>query len=66
MFIKPLRYIRSLDRYGHTVQLNFNQQGETVNTIPGGFVSILMYIIIYGYFILKLQQMLNFDNPALA
>ena len=51
--------LKGFDKYGHQVMLNFNQQGETVNTPIGGFISIVMNILIYGYFILKFQEMID-------
>ena len=40
MGIKKL--IKSYDKYGSSIGLNFNQKGSKVNTIGGGIVTILI------------------------
>ena len=51
--------LKRRDNYGHMVLLNFNKQGETVNTSIGGFVSLIMTVVIYGFLYLKLDVMFS-------
>ena len=54
--MKPLKkklksFIRKSDLFGHVIQLNFNQQGSSHQTVIGGYVSILIYAFM-GFYIL--------------
>ena len=46
--------------------LNFSQKGETVNTMIGGVLSILVSLVIYGYFFLKLKEMLYLEQNNIS
>jgi len=41
--------IKSIDIFGHPIQLNFDEKGITHKTILGGICTILYYIFIIGY-----------------
>jgi len=61
-----LSFFKGHDNYGHQVSFNFNRQGETVNTVLGGFISIIVNILIYGYLFLRLQTMFTMGNNYLG
>ena len=55
-----------MDSFGKEVP-SFNLRGqEKVNTIVGGFVSILILIIIFLYANLKLTQLITGANPVIS
>ena len=47
-------WVRSQDFFGHTVTLNFDRNGDTHNTIIGGFFSMFIRIFITWYVYLNL------------
>jgi hypothetical protein len=53
------KYFKSLDTYGHHVQVNFNQNGETVNTIIGGFISFVVRWGLRFFLFLKILDVYN-------
>ena len=53
------KYVKSLDQYGHHVQVNFNQNGETVNTLIGGFISFLVRWGLRFFLLLKILDVYN-------
>ena len=59
-------FFKRQDNYGHKVAFNFNRQGETVNTVLGGVLSIVINLLIYGYLILKLKTMIETSNNSLG
>jgi len=54
--------IRDKDLFGHNVTLNFNKRGSTHKTLIGGFFSIIVKTIIYGYVGLTMKQMLFLEE----
>ena len=47
-----MKFIKSLDKFGHPVQFQFNNKGNTHKTFCGGLVSlaIILFMITYVYF----------------
>jgi len=45
--------IKDQDMFGHAVTLNFNQQGDTYNTIIGGCASVIIKLLIFGFLVFK-------------
>ena len=56
------KYIKSFDDYGHSVNLNFNGNGETVNTLIGGTLSILLTWVFRIYMFLRIKTLVTLDN----
>ena len=56
------KYIKSHDDYGHNVNLNFNGNGETVNTLVGGTLSILLTWVFRIYMFLRIKTLVTLDN----
>ena len=57
---------RSMDAYGESLP-SFNIKGkERVNTIVGGFLSIILYMIVFMYGVLKFTHMVAYENPNIT
>ena len=39
-------FIKSIDLFGHRIKFNFNQKGSTYKTSCGGFLSLVLYIVV--------------------
>jgi hypothetical protein len=50
------RVIKDCDLFGHRVQLNFNKNGRTHNTILGGCSSIVFYVISLLILVARIQD----------
>jgi hypothetical protein len=53
--------VRSQDAFGQPVNINF-QGNDTYQTLPGGFISIIMTIMLLGYFLLKTKYMVDHEE----
>jgi len=51
-------FLRDQDAFGQPIPLNFHGD-DMFKTMPGGVLSLLMSIIIFLYFVLKLKYMIN-------
>lgn len=45
------QFFRNRDSYGQSVSLNYKGE-DTFTTCPGGFLSLLLSLFIYGYMLL--------------
>ena len=45
--------IKSQDIFGHPITLNFNRQGDTFKTLLGGYVSIMIKILVLLFILMK-------------
>ena len=52
--------LRSVDQFGYLVALS--NEGETHNTIPGGFVSLLMFLMTGMLLLSGIHTMLTYGN----
>ena len=50
------RFIKNLDIFGHRIELNFDQKGNTHQTMCGGFTSIVVVMLLV---LLTLSKFLN-------
>lgn len=57
-----LKSIRNKDLFGHYISLNFNKRGHAHKTYIGGFFSLIVKFIIYGYIGITLKQMLFLEE----
>ena len=48
--------------FGYVINLNFNKNGNEYKTIIGGFVSLLIKLVIYLYFGLNLYNLITMGN----
>ena len=51
-------YFKGHDMFGHTINLNFDKQGDTHNTLIGGFGSFILKIAIFFYVCLNVKKMI--------
>lgn len=56
------KVISDQDMFGHTINLNFDKQGDTQNTIIGGCFSLFIRIAMTGYVLLNLKKMVFFES----
>ena len=52
-----IKSIRSLDLFGHSIELNFRKKGSTHNTLIGGLVSILIFTFM-AYYVYSLTDIM--------
>ena len=49
--------------FSYSFQLGFNGKGNLQTTLPGGIVSILLNMVIFAFFVLKLYNVVTYaDN----
>jgi len=60
------KIIKSKDMFGHTINLNFNKQGDTHQTVIGGFLSILIKVAITVYVILNVKKLVRYEDDRLG
>ena len=58
-------FFTSYDDYGESVSFSFNGD-DTKKTIPGGIVSIFVWICLLSYSVLQLKIMINKEDWALV
>ena len=54
------------DMFGHTIQLNFDKQGESHNTLLGGIFSIFIKIIMSVYIGLCFKKLLYMEDDSIS
>ena len=58
--------IKDHDMFGHTIQLNFDKQGESHNTLLGGIFSIFIKIIMSVYIGLCFKKLLYMEDDSIS
>ena len=56
--------LREQDMFGHTINLNFNKDGDTHNTAIGGSFSTLIRIVMTLYVFMNFKKMLLHEDDA--
>lgn len=61
-------WLKDHDMFGHTVNFNFNKKGDTHNTVPGGFFSLIIKLAVAIYVFIKLKILIlsEGDNNSSA
>ena len=59
-------FLKSHDMFGHTVQINFNRQGDTHTTSTGGFFSLLIKVAMFIYVFLNLKKLVLSEADDLS
>lgn len=57
---------KQFDMFGHTIALNFNQEGNTHQTGLGGCVSLLVYLLFLFYMGLNIARMMTYQNDEVS
>ena len=58
-------YTVGYDAFGTGVSLNFRGE-ETMNTLPGGILSMIMMVMFYCYTIMKFKEMIFVEDWSLT
>lgn len=56
--------LRSQDMFGHTINLNFNKEGDSHQTAIGGSMSILIRIVMALYVFMNFKKMLLHEDDS--
>ena len=64
-FNKVSNFCTGFDDYGDSVSLSFNGEG-TKQTIPGGIISIFIWVVLLLYGVLQIKSMLNKEDWELT
>ena len=59
-------YIRESDSFGQPILLNFNKKGNTHNTVFGGVISIVTKAILFAYFVIHVEKLVNFGDDKIT
>ena len=59
------QYIKSKDMFGHTINLNFNKQGDTHQTFIGGFFSLFIKLAMATYVFLNLKKLWLYEEDSI-
>ena len=60
-----LRKVQSCDQFGHSFQLNFNNNGNVQTTLVGGFGGMLINMMILAYTIVRLKAVFMYEDNSL-
>lgn len=55
-------WVRAQDFFGYHINLNFDRNGDTHNTIIGGTFSIFIRCFIAWYVAIKCQKLITYDD----
>ncbi len=58
------KIILGIDLFGHPVNLNFDQKGETHRTLFGGAATIIMIIISLYNFVNSFNKVISYGNNS--
>ena len=56
--------LRSNDMFGHTINLNFNKEGDSHQTTLGGFFSVFIRIFMVIYVWMNIKKMLLHEDDS--
>ena len=54
------------DIFGHSVALNFKQEGDTHTTVVGGFFSVFIKIAITIYVVMNFMKMIFYEGDSVS
>ena len=58
--------VKNCDQFGHPIQLQFNNQGSTFNTLCGGVISIVIKVIMIVYVYSLVKKWIMFDDDQIS
>ena len=58
--------LKNFDMFGKPIRLNFNGNGTTFNTQPGGCFSLLINFTLFIFCILRVQEMILYGNDSIS
>ena len=59
-------YIKSFDTFGHEIALNFNRNGQTHKTLPGGILSLIVYSLFTIFVGIKMKILFQLGDNDLG
>ena len=59
------KYVKGHDMFGHTINLNFNKQGDTHQTFIGGFFSLIVKSAMTVYVLMNMKKMFFYESDTL-
>ena len=59
---KARSFTKSFDIFTHNFKLNFNQNGDTHQTVIGGVISIVLKLLYVLYMLYLLHKMITYDD----
>ena len=62
---KLSRFIKAQDMFGHQFQLGFNGKGNLQTTLSGGFISVMLNLLILAFFILKFINVVTYSDDLI-
>ena len=63
---KYLKKVQEFDYFGHPIELNFNRKGNSHKTICGGFISLIIKMIVLWYSILNIKKLVFNEGDSYA
>ena len=61
---KSSKALAEWDMFGHIIQLNFDKQGDSQQTVIGGFFSLIIRFAMTMYVLLNFKKMLFMENNS--
>ena len=61
-----MKLIKKQDKFGHPIQLQFNNQGSTFNTACGGCVSIFVNIFMVVFVSILVKKWIRKEDDTLS
>ena len=59
-----LKLIKSHDLFGHSVHLQFNQKGNTHNTVIGGIFSVFIKLVVLLYTAILFKKLIEMEGDT--
>lgn len=56
-----LGFVKTQDQYGKKINLNYQDDG-TYKTVPGGCLSLIFKVLLFGFFIVEWSAMTNYKD----
>ena len=63
---KTHRLMSDQDMFGHTINLNFDKQGDSHQTFIGGIISIVVKILMFIYIGIKFDKLIYREGSSTA
>ena len=60
-----IHFIKNHDKFGHEINLNFNNKDNIHRTFVGGLVSILVNILMIVYILTLVRKLIFYEDDSL-
>ena len=58
------KFVKDFDMFGHTINLNFNKNGDSHKTLIGGFFSLFIKMLLGVYVYLLFKRMFLYEADS--